>query len=476
MPLKIAGINIDELSGPISLGYCEPTEKFEKEIGIKLPALLLLGDKHDSVELQCDINENAYEQSIKNSNDKLTVGLMSPGWYRLLDTISSSESPIDYYIETFYPVKELQNADHLNKKWGEPLLIESNKHVMLYLIDKYLSCFTKEEVTLKSDNCCTQKIRYHMVDIRYNMSYFKIKQAKDSYKIPFESILMNNLISCLFDFSNFNEKQVDNLSHISIDPNFLYSNILFSFETSQHKQQSLIYKQILKQQNVLNNNRDTHSINYWSNFCLQYCSFYVKEHALTMEQMITKLQNALAHYKFLLDNKHLHDLITFTTAAKDFRSMYQASVSLMIRFLFYPVLDIYYLLRSWKRLDNTKSQSKQGWLSVLNAGFTHTHSIQTILPKMGLYVAHISTDISHVYHKEYRRCLQFPTNFTYDLSTYNRHFIPNEIAKQRIQLLKPKLYFDILNMKTKLSYTEVMKLVGNDKKKLELFEKMEQTK
>jgi hypothetical protein len=107
MPLHFAGINVDKISGPIAIYYLKPTDTFKTfTTDENICDMFLLGDKHYSTDGQTTFDEK---------RGSATFGLMSTGWYKLLDTISTPQHPIDYYIESFYPPLLLQESDHILK-------------------------------------------------------------------------------------------------------------------------------------------------------------------------------------------------------------------------------------------------------------------------------------------------------------------------------------------------------------------------
>ena len=92
---QIGGLNLDKLSGPVSVAVLTPTSKAISSTRRKLPVFLLLGDYHKSFANMCETTNQIYPST------------MSKNWYNLLDSVASKEQPSDYFVESAYVLKIL---------------------------------------------------------------------------------------------------------------------------------------------------------------------------------------------------------------------------------------------------------------------------------------------------------------------------------------------------------------------------------
>jgi hypothetical protein len=154
--------------------------------------------------------------------------------------------------------------------------------------------------------------------------------------------------------------------------------------------------------------------------------------------------------------------------------------------LFRPVIEVFYLLRSWK-----VTAKPRGWLSIWSAGFYHTQNVATILKKLNMYSIKIWYDtvgenasrnpVVNLHNKPTtytdiveNRCVVFDT-IEANLSSFNCLFQASTLSKLRIDLLGPALYLYVLNGGV-LSQEQINKIVGNDKQRQKMLNKLFLTK
>ena len=110
--LTFGGINISQISGPVSFCVLKPSKKFlDFSQDQNIPIQILLGDKHYSFTDICNPLTEAY---IKQTNSVI-LSTFQQNWFNLIDSACTKTSPIDYYIETFIPFEMLNNKDYLQE-------------------------------------------------------------------------------------------------------------------------------------------------------------------------------------------------------------------------------------------------------------------------------------------------------------------------------------------------------------------------
>ena len=172
---QIGGLNLDKLSGPVSVAVLTPTSKAISSTRRKLPVFLLLGDYHKSFANMCETTNQIYPST------------MSKNWYNLLDSVASKEQPIDYFVESAYVLKILNQYNMFSLMLKEGY--EKPTSVMSYFYKNYLWCFSADP---KLNHCFTKNIRYHFADIRTSHNTLieftlgNIKDNIESFNSEFE--------------------------------------------------------------------------------------------------------------------------------------------------------------------------------------------------------------------------------------------------------------------------------------------------
>ncbi len=513
MPINIAGVQIDKLSGPVSFLYLEPTAKMQTEFeDIHLPSLMLLGDHHKSTDKQCVDEKSPFQQTQFDAETKqITLGLMSTAWYRLLDTIATKERPIDYYIEGMFAFPLLKDHDII-KNFQRSYFLE-DKLVMNYIPQYHLNCFTKN-----NKDCITQNIRYHFTDIRQNDKNVP-EAVEQHFKHFYEETFYKNLYVEIFEWTDlFNPKAklvieeeptlsfLDLLQFIIVQKRYdLAFKYMFHFENNKYQEKSLVFKQILKQANTNETytvnkkpiNLDDEKLQVWLNFVETYWQHHIDfiTSEPLFEHLRTECEKALHEYitEYRRPDPILH---SFYISEASFKSSFYRQKSKFIEkfynqfknfftLLYRPVIELYYLLRSWK----VTSEPNRSWLSIWNCGFQHAQNVAIILQKMNLYDIKVWTDTVGEHASRHpqvnpannptsytpdaieNRCIQFNAQTTIDFSSINCAFTPSKISKLRIQLIGPALYLHILDG-GHLTHQEILELVGNNNKKQKMIQKL----
>ena len=440
MPITLGGLTFDQLSGPVNFIYLEPTVLAKTQFeNAELQPLLLLGDIHYSLQNQCDDTKSPYDQCYYDqTSNTLSVGIMSTGWYRLLDTIASIEKPIDYYVETFFSLPYLQQPTHL---MVDNAYLKPQDSVMMYMPQHHISCFTKDK-----SQCMTKHIRYHFTDIRQTKTSLELKaEILEVFKEYYEAQLFHTLIHI---YANESHPLYSFVEQMLEGDNMMNAYILmFHMTDPTYQDTSLVFKQIKKQMITKDAPVDVTSEPYQCiiRFVMNYCFTYL---TYIMTQDVYQEHVLMCKAFFTLKKQHTFANVLFANFATSFLTMFVL--------LYRPLIELYYLLRTWKVHDQPR-----GWLSIWNAGFMHTQNVAITLQSLGLYdikmwvdtvgdkvsrkPEHVPTSTSansSLAHED--RCILF-RNVNVDMNTFNCLFNPSKHAQLRIQLLGSPLYLHVLN-------------------------------
>ena len=108
MPLIINGTEVNKISGPVSMYILTPKKN---KVFPNLPAFMLFGDIHRS-------NDNMCKDKSEGTLDVYSLDFLS-----LLNTMATTEEPVDFYIEGGdihnYPEREyIERKYPLDKFWN----------------------------------------------------------------------------------------------------------------------------------------------------------------------------------------------------------------------------------------------------------------------------------------------------------------------------------------------------------------------
>jgi len=403
MSLFIAGQKIAAISGPVQLSILTPTNKFVFDIDIS-PTLILLGDDHELSNL-CDTSHENLQQ-VYDRNEGIILRLTDKSFYKALDKLATSEQPVDYYVESFFPFKLLQKDNYL--QIDRKNFVDIVDAVITYLPQKYLACFSTKNTAKKQEVCFTNNIRYHLVDVRFAHTNFNYDSDTDILRnadMSYESEVITNLIcsSLLVNHDNpifhgSSELAIDVLEETCKDP-MHFARWFYNFDNQTFLARSLILKQTKKfyksrYTDVVNRDGSYNTKSIFSiklqQFFLEYYEYFIttKFNVARMRELSAQIRKSIISHKN--DMKELERKGTIHTSfgnmpmcgivhIERFKA-YSNIISEYVKLLAIPLLDIYFLFRCWK------ASGTRGWLSVLSAGYNHTDTIRKFLIYKGYFV------------------------------------------------------------------------------------------
>jgi hypothetical protein len=447
--LTIGTLDFQYISSPTNFFVLEPTKKFKDLVqDDDICIHILIGDTHNSAGGQC---EEIVDTSIT------VINTSSTGWFKILDSISSDQQPIDYFVENYFPFKLLQDPDLiLSKDTIQQLKKTETSSFLTFIRDNYLPCFSSIN-ELKQKHCFTKNIRYHMVDIRTTSDTLNINlTTQQSVKNPifFERYFYQTFVN-FFRSLNSNEIICVNAQNsIKVEDFILImlqnklsecSDILFDENNLFFTKKSLIFKQISKQKG---------SRIFFINFCKEYWKYAIETlfdlHEFESEKK--KLIELFHHRKQLCDNTYT-DFGTANSTQKEYINYayrFNKTIRIFLHITMFPFLDLYYMLRSWKQVPI------RSWCSVLNAGSMHAFLIANFLSLKGYFQVRFAEgnlyeikaskyDIIRMFDSRIKeRCLQVSTSVNIDTLSSNAH-IDYELINARKKFLGGQLYLKMMN-------------------------------
>lgn len=166
------GSNIlSQVNGPITCYLIEPTSDIR--FPFYLPTLLLFGDDHFSFEHSC------------TENQLYTYGIHEPSFYQLFQPYSTSDTPIDVYLETFDRYRGLIPNEGKGGYMGELL---SN--------DDLKGCFARNKRIREKQSCVAPTLRWHLTDVR--------QQLFRNYEFQHIEDMLCYILELKNNFSNIN--------------------------------------------------------------------------------------------------------------------------------------------------------------------------------------------------------------------------------------------------------------------------------
>jgi hypothetical protein len=401
--MKIADLNIDRLSGPVSFVLLKPTQKLQKLLGKNHEALLMLiGDYHRSFEEIC-------EQLDNYKTDPTMLSIVTDDWFRLLNNVSSEEHPIDYYVEVSLDFKKMSSQEYkqmVNKQYDELA-----PGVMHYLIKHHFECFysTPTIALDQKPECFTKHLRYHSVDPRSSM------YTSDCI----EALFVSQVKKCLSDFLSetiwinykSTETKLDFIKLLELATTNIgeFWKVLISLIFTM-KKQSCVWKQIQKL-NIVDDPEEQH-LEKWIKFCeLYFETADIFVHSVCpdfndlqqrMRTYIHKYREKVEYYRSTRSSRNeyskadqIHsEQIVWSPQEQDFILNFCTQ-------LFSPLLDLYFMLRMWKTVEPTKGRnSNPSWLNVLNAGNAHIDRLTFFLVKRAKLYEFASTGCKGIIGKK----------------------------------------------------------------------------
>jgi len=461
--LTFGGINVSQISGPTSFCVLKPTKKFlEFTQDPNIPIQILLGDKHYSFINACDPLTESY---IKQTNSVI-LSTFQQNWFNLIDSTCTSSSPIDYYIESFIPFKIFKSIDELSHdRSNEEEYLQEGKialkikpSVMTYIAQHHLPCFTNTQTKIKLEQCFTRNIRYHLTDVRWSKEYIHIfGESNPSIKMYYESELFTKLSNCCFDFER-KDAALPKFREACKNPS-KFIELFFNFEDEYIKNHSIVWKQIKKQFTVFHLQQSPIK---WFEFIKEYHKFVMHNMAIqNIEEFSLNQKEAIECIDEYDRNQNMYHMYATGMYVKceefvsNEKKKYQKFVDTMIFYLTLPLIDIYYLLRSWKCTNNPRQ-----WCNVFNAGNLHTLFIREFLLKTKLFECILEPQ-GDVYNKSLDvRCLSFDK--FYNLDQYIPRGLPID-TKERLPVVSLWLYWNFLNgskmkKESAIKFAEIQKI------------------
>ena len=356
MPLIINGTRVNKISGPVSMYILTPKKN---DIFPNLPVYMLFGDIHLS-------NENMCEDKSPETLDVYSLDFLS-----LLNTLSTPEEPIDFYVE---------GGDIHNRE-------EKIKTERKYPLDKfwnlYIECYKRKKIALYPyDEKQCEKIP----NVRWQSG-----DARSFYLNPKYKKLGCHMYS-LLQTVNFDEYDYDynsllvSLIRLRQDENYDYdycikkivSEKMFSFEDIIFSQDGLIYKQLNK---IQDKSQKSELIKYIKLYC-DYLTKRMKTEFRSYMKIFEETEDVLirvikSYYK---DPQEL-DRKAFKYIKENWDNVQKYYVFLQSKYSL--ILDVYTICRSFKYLD---SKDPKPIMNILYTGQYHTENIMFFLDKItGLY-------------------------------------------------------------------------------------------
>lgn len=373
MPLTIGDLTIDKISGPISFTMLTPKltefEKF-KLLDVRLPVQLFFGDAHKSTMYMC---KNCHCKA--DGKGPCCVKIYSKNFLQAIDSLASTDFPVDIYVETFQPDKKI----HLE-------VSDENDIEPLHALEAYSTCYDR---TLRGTKryereCPTQEIKWHYVDPRHEDTYNRMEfieskihymyrenklgiifeksttptkflkelhaYYKEQFSNPEEFIFANHVNKLLFAFL-FNRDAVDK-----------FFNLFLNIPTTTYK--SIIYKQMKK-----------------------YPKSYLVPLIETLKAYVrfvgnpTRININKDHYQDVVDVFELmsNDLPTLLKGGKSAEAVAKKilakskkvpNFATEFRSIKTVIMDIYAILRMFKPIE-----SNQAWLNVSYYGNAHSSNM-----------------------------------------------------------------------------------------------------
>ena len=165
MPLYIFPFIFDQISGPNNFAILIPNKEILDLCKVDyLPIIILLGDFHEDIDITSMCNDSEKE-----------IATYIPLWFRSLDMLASENCPIDYFLESFFHPKLLNESlsklepYYLHDKHSINLINEEGFSPMNMIQQLHINCFST--TTTGQNKCITSNIRYHFTDIRLDREY-----------------------------------------------------------------------------------------------------------------------------------------------------------------------------------------------------------------------------------------------------------------------------------------------------------------
>ena len=438
--LNINNKNINSISGPVSLYILQPKYSFFTKMnkqGIYAPIFILFGDMHFSDKNLCNNCTCIYD---KNTNN-CCVPIYSDDFFTLLNNTTTKKFPIDFYFEGA-DIKFLKGKTSEDDKYNLENDLKNDKSPLGIVRNKMIFC--KDIDNKEKTNCKSiSNLRIHYGDARNNNSFKKTFErfSARTFKDDIENILRQRKYSETMDY-NFYTRSLINRNYgknpckgiISDKDKILYLNALRYLYTPnffEHinipeiKKNSLIFKQLHKMNPKLQK--------YWLNMIDKYFyNIYLNcKTIFGIEKEFNEFINKIIDFMiFCLENYKEQDEIADYEAfdlqqeyfeknlqkyLKNLSSDLTEKINHLSTSLFAPFLDLYTLLRSFKKPKNNINSI----LSVCYFGSEHVENMSYFLKNiMREYDLIFEVNNRNYFTKnnteKVNRCIKFDKNINID--------------------------------------------------------------
>ena len=468
--LQIGDTNITKISGPVSMYFLRPKQEIYDNGGAdNFPLFLLFGDVHESKENSCD----PCNDIDKNSS---CYRLSDEKFLKLLDTLSSDQLPIDFYTEYKFKGDVTENK--------EQQLTEMIQGKRLWCYNMYR---TDNKFNSFKNNCPTNKIRWHVADIRrfggdMNINYTDdiatdlLKNIDFSIKYQDYSYIENQIYSILEYFSD-----KENIEHLDY-----YKKILTKiFNGSSNFKTINDFKELLL--TLCDTNDDTLNIEKFAN-TLFYKYINENENSLIFKQIMKQdypqfkdinfwcylYKKSLLNRNFIYNITDLKQVIEKLDVNFDFNDNfnYKCCNDLMMS-ITSSFIDLYTLARIFKKPVTKQVHDTRSTLDIrssLSIGFFgnfHIKNIVDLLLETGYYNLEHKIDEKYFYKNEFEyqviRCINIDFKLNLESEIIKHNTFRNNLIKINIFEIIKNSKIDIKKIypNIKLPYYGLVNFVNN---------------
>lgn len=373
MPLLIKDLEIDSITGPVSMSILVPQPDLINSIKRNIPIVLLFGDKHFS--------DSGYCQpcSCIKKDHSCCYEIWAKDFLNIFDSLSTKEKPVDFYIEGFANSKDRIEAKKDIYKFSKYMETASQSvGPMVSLRNHLYTCYLREFRGTKAYNelCPTKNIRWQFADSRnanlgfiepniYIINNMFIEIAKVANN-RFLAIIDKNepyrLMKSIVDqFKPIVRNEFQEYLELYIrfikNPLLFFKN-LFNPDMDFFKKMAT-YKQIRKQQFPFNSDV------YWSSIFNSY-----SKHIIAKYKFIENLEYISA----VEELSTTEDLYSFFSKQK--KEIWEKCIDYAQYISIF--LDIYFVTRILKKPDN----GIEPFLVIGYFGKEHIENIEYLLEKV----------------------------------------------------------------------------------------------
>jgi len=413
------------ISGPISFYILKPKVNMSK---YKLPLIILFGDEHFSDNYQCTTNKN-------------NLNLIENFLNNIEDVSVRYKYKIDFFMELGTNLKNEDNNKEIN-----------NKELIPNLREKIINCYIKKT----KHKCYYKNIRFHMTDVRY-ISTIKNDMIINSNIYNHFTIMLSNIINNINDrqiteyiINYFNNYKLVNIFYLDIlidicNENFNFDNLIIKYKKiiddnyfinkQKTKNNSNIADQIIH--NFIKNN-----INYFYN---NYYTSSIKPYLNIFEN----LKNLINNDNY--ENYNKLNIINLKSIINDNYNNFINNIDQLIMLINRIFLDIYYTLRTFKRIKD------KTLISIGIFGNAHIKRIVDVLTSIQYY--NIIFQKQNFYSKDKNfRCINIDQyiNLDYMIYSHINEYYLKKYKKYYLKLYNKEVNSDInqiqINYKNYIKY------------------------